>query len=49
MGLGLFAGVAALGVIASRTVTERRQQIAMLRAIGFQSGSISLTFVLESA
>jgi len=48
MGLGLFTGVAALGVIAFRSVTERRQQIGMLRAIGYQTGSISLTFVLES-
>jgi putative ABC transport system permease protein len=48
MGLGLFTGVAALGVIAFRSVTERRQQIGMLRAIGYQAGSISLTFVLES-
>jgi putative ABC transport system permease protein len=48
MGLGLFTGVAALGVIAFRSVTERRQQIGMLRAIGYQSGSISLTFILES-
>jgi putative ABC transport system permease protein len=48
MGLGLFTGVAALGVIAFRSVTERRQQIGMLRAIGYQTGSISLTFILES-
>lgn len=48
MGLGLFTGVAALGVIAFRSVTERRQQIGMLRAIGYQATSISLTFVLES-
>ncbi len=48
MALGLFTGVAALGVIAFRSVTERRQQIGMLRAIGYQAGSISLTFVLES-
>ena len=48
MGLGLFTGVAALGVIAFRSVTERRQQIGMLRAIGYQTGSISLTFMLES-
>jgi putative ABC transport system permease protein len=48
MALGLFTGVAALGVIAFRSVTERRQQIGMLRAIGYQTGSIALTFVLES-
>jgi putative ABC transport system permease protein len=48
MALGLFVGVAALGVIAFRSVVERRQQIGMLRAIGYQSNSVALTFVLES-
>jgi putative ABC transport system permease protein len=48
MALGLFTGVAALGVITFRSVNERRQQIGMLRAIGYQTGSISLTFMLES-
>ena len=38
MGLGLFVGVAAVGVIAFRTVVERRQQIGMLRAIGYTEG-----------
>ena len=36
MGLGLIVGIAALGVIAFRSVVERRQQIGMMRAIGFQ-------------
>ena len=49
MALGLFVGVAALGVIAFRSVVERRQQIGMLRAIGYQTESVALTFVLESA
>ena len=34
MGLGLLVGIAALGVISSRMVVERRQQIGMLRADG---------------
>ena len=37
MALGLFVGIAALGVIAFRSVVERRQQIGMLRAIGYQT------------
>jgi putative ABC transport system permease protein len=49
MGLGLFVGVAAVGVIAFRTVVERRQQIGMLRAIGYTRGMVGLTFLLESA
>jgi putative ABC transport system permease protein len=49
MGLGLFVGIAALGVIAFRSVVERRQQIGMLRALGYQRGTVALTFVLESS
>jgi putative ABC transport system permease protein len=49
MGLGLFVGVAAVGVIAFRTVVERRQQIGMLRAIGYNKKMIGLTFMFESA
>jgi putative ABC transport system permease protein len=48
MALGLFVGVAALGVVAFRSVVERRQQIGMLRAIGYQSGTVAMTFVMES-
>ena len=47
MGLGLVVGIAALGVIAARSVVERRQQIGMLRAIGFQKGMVQLSFLLE--
>jgi putative ABC transport system permease protein len=49
MALGLLVGIAALGVIAFRSVVERREQIGMLRAIGFQSNTVALTFVLESS
>jgi putative ABC transport system permease protein len=49
MGLGLFVGIAGLGVIAMRSVVERRQQIGMLRAIGFQRGTVTAAFLLESA
>src|SRR3712207_1177652 len=41
MGLGLIVGVAAVGVIAFRNVVERRQQIGMLRALGYQRSLIS--------
>jgi ABC-type lipoprotein release transport system permease subunit len=47
--LGLIVGIAALGVISFRTVAERRQQIGMLRAIGFRSRLIGLSFFLESS
>jgi putative ABC transport system permease protein len=41
-------GIAALGVISSRAVVERRQQIGMLRAIGYQRRMVQLSFLLES-
>ncbi len=49
MGLGLVVGIAALGVIAARSVVERRQQIGVLRALGFQKEMVHLTFLLESS
>jgi len=49
LALGLLVGIAALGVISSRTVVERRQQVGMLRAIGYQPGMVALSFVLEAS
>jgi putative ABC transport system permease protein len=47
--LGLVVGIAALGVIATRSVVERRQQIGMLRAIGFRRRMVQAAFLLESS
>ena len=49
MGIGLFVGIAAVGVIAFRTVVERRQQIGMLRAIGYTRRAIAISFIMESS
>ncbi|HLZ73142.1 MAG TPA: FtsX-like permease family protein [Dehalococcoidia bacterium] len=49
MGLGLFVGIAAVAVIAARTVVERRQQIGMLRAVGYRRGQVALSFALETS
>jgi putative ABC transport system permease protein len=49
LGLGLVVGVAALGVISTRAVVERRQHIGMLRALGFQRGMVQISFLLETA
>ena len=49
MALGLVVGVAALGVITARSVVERRQQIGMLRAIGFQPELIRRSLLAETA
>ena len=47
IGIGLVAGLAALGVIALRSVVERRQQIGVLRALGFQARSVGFELLLE--
>ena len=49
MGLGLFVGVAAVGVIAFRSVVERRHQIGVLRAIGYPRSLVALSFLIETA
>jgi putative ABC transport system permease protein len=49
MGLGLIVGVAALGVISARAVVERRQQIGVMRAIGFRRRMVQAAFLLESS
>ncbi|MEC9013646.1 MAG: FtsX-like permease family protein, partial [Chloroflexota bacterium] len=49
MGLGLMVGIAALGVVSLRAVVERRQQIGVLRAIGYRRGMVQLSFLTESS
>jgi putative ABC transport system permease protein len=49
MALGLIVGVTALGVISARAVVERRQQIGVLRAIGFRKRMVQLSFMIESS
>ncbi len=49
MALGLLVGIAALGVVSFRSVVERRQQIGMLRAIGYQRNMVSASFLIESS
>ena len=49
MGLGLMVGIASLGVVATRAVVERRQQIGVLRAIGYRRRMVQLSFLLESS
>ena len=49
MGLGLVVGAAAIGVVMTRAVVERRQQIGVLRAIGYRRRMVQLSFLLESS
>jgi putative ABC transport system permease protein len=49
LGLGLIVGVAALGVISARSVVERRHEIGVMRAIGFERARVELSILIESA
>lgn len=48
MGVGMLAGVAALGTISMRAVVERRRQIGVLRALGLASRGIGLGLMVEA-
>lgn len=47
LAFGLIIGVAGLAIIAYRTVFERRQQIGMVRALGFNRSHILVSFIIE--
>lgn len=49
LALGLIVGIAGLGVVSGRAVIERRQQIGVLRAIGYRRGMVALGMVLEAS
>jgi len=47
LALGLAVGIAGLAVITIRNVSERRHQIGILRALGFQRGMVVASFLIE--
>jgi len=49
LALGLLVGVAGLGVVMVRAVRERRREIGVLRALGFEAPSVRRAFVIEAA
>ena len=49
LAVGLVIGIAGLGVVLIRAVRERRRQVGMLRAMGFQSSVIRRAFLFEAA
>jgi putative ABC transport system permease protein len=49
LALGLLVGIAGLGVISTRAVVERRQQIGMMRALGFRRSQVQRAFLMESS
>jgi len=49
VGLTLCMGVVALGLVAARSVVERRQQIGLLRALGYRRRTVGLSLLLEAS
>jgi putative ABC transport system permease protein len=49
LALGLIVGIAGLGVISTRAVVERWQQIGMLRALGYRRSLVQGSFLMESS
>lgn len=49
LAMGLLFGAFSIGVITSRAVVERRQQIGMLRTLGFSRSLVQGSFLLEAS
>ncbi len=49
MGMGLVVGSASIGIVSARAVVERRQQIGVLRAIGYRGWMIQWSFLIEAS
>lgn len=47
LGFGLVVGIASLGIVTARNVIERRQEIGMLRAVGYPRKQILRIFFIE--
>ena len=47
LALGLIVGIAGLGVVTMRSVSERQHQTGVLRALGFDKGMILFGYLLE--
>jgi ABC-type lipoprotein release transport system permease subunit len=48
-GLGLLLGTVGLATVMFRNVLERRRELALLRAVGFNAGSVSTMILAEAA
>jgi putative ABC transport system permease protein len=48
LSLGLIVGILSLGIVTARSVIERRQEIGMMRALGYRRSDIRRTFLLET-
>ena len=47
LALGLIVGIAGIGVVTYRSVSERSQQIGMLRALGFRKSMVMRAMIVE--
>jgi putative ABC transport system permease protein len=47
MSLGLVVGIASLGVLSVRSVIERKQEIGIMRAIGYRKSMVMNAFLFE--
>jgi putative ABC transport system permease protein len=48
LGLGLIVGIASVGVVTVRSIIERRQEIGIMRAIGFNRGLVVKSLLFEA-
>jgi ABC-type antimicrobial peptide transport system permease subunit len=48
-GLGLILGTFGLGAVLLRNVLERRRELALLRAVGYNAGHLALMVLAENA
>lgn len=49
LALGLVVGIAGIGVVMVRAVRERRRQVGVLRALGFEARDVRRAFIVEVA
>jgi len=47
LALGLIVGIAGIGVVTVRSVSERRRTIGILRALGYRKKMVTATFLVE--
>ncbi len=47
LALGLMVGIAGIGVVTVRSVSERRKTIGILRALGYRKRMVTATFLIE--
>ena len=47
LGMGLVVGIAGLAIVAIRSVVERRQEIGVMRAIGYKRRMVMRVFLME--